>query len=113
MLLQHLRQSPYYIMHRNAKFKKNYAVIVGIHSIKGLVRKEESLTKKGFILFSIVFAFSFAITLGTLREVFEFAGDYLFKSNMVKGGLKDTITDLIVKILSAFITSIIFYRKLK
>lgn len=46
--------------------------------------------------------------------MFEFVGDYLFKTSMVKGGLEDTSTDLLVKIIAAFITSIIYYfRNLK
>ncbi len=46
--------------------------------------------------------------------MFEFTGDYLFESSMVKGGLEDTSTDLIIKIVVSFITSMIcYYRGLK
>ncbi|WP_192875367.1 hypothetical protein [Clostridium taeniosporum] len=57
----------------------------------------------------MIFAFNFSITLGTLWEMVEFLGDYLFKLNMVNGGLEDTASDLLIKILFAFITSIICY----
>jgi len=85
------------------------AVIIALHSIEGITRKEQDTSKRRFTIFIIIFAFSFSITLGTLWEMFEFTADYLFKSNMVKGGLDDTATDLLIKISAAFITSIIFY----
>ena len=92
----------------------SYAVIIALYLIKGLIRKEQKTAEQRFVLFTIVFAFSFSIALGTLWEMFEFVGDYLFKSNMVKGGLEDTTTDLLVKILAAFITAIICcFRSLK
>ena len=43
-----------------------------------------------------VFALCFAVTIGTLWEVFEFAMDQLFGLNMQKSGLMDTMGDLIV-----------------
>ena len=78
----------------------------------GLLKGGKKLLR--FTLFAIIFAFSFSIALGTLWELFEFVGDYLFKTNMVKGGLEDTSTDLLVKVVAAFITSIIcYFRSLK
>lgn len=87
----------------------SYAVIIALCSIKGIIRKKPKTTQKRFTLFSIVFAFSITNTLGVMWGIFEFAGDYFFKTNMVKGGLEDTITDLLVKVLAAFITSLICY----
>lgn len=46
-------------------------------------------------------AFSFAVTIGTLWEIFEFAMDQLFGLNMQKSGLWDTMGDLIVDVLGA------------
>ncbi len=86
-----------------------YAVIIALYLIKGILRKEQGTSEQRFRLFTVLFAFSFSIALGTLWEVFEFTGDYLFKSSMVKGGLEDTSTDLIIKIVAAFITSMICY----
>lgn len=42
------------------------------------------------------FAFCFAMTVGTMWEIFEFAMDQLFGLNMQKSGLLDTMGDLIV-----------------
>lgn len=49
------------------------------------------------------FAFCFALTVGVLWEVFEFAMDQLFGLNMQKSGLMDTMGDLIVDIAGALI----------
>lgn len=89
----------------------SYAVIFALHSIKGTIQKEQQTTEQRFALFSVIFAFSLSIALGTLWEMVEFAGDYLFNTNMVKGGLEDTSSDLIVKIFAAFITSVICYNR--
>lgn len=92
----------------------SYAVLIALHLIQGIFIKQREITKQRFTIFTLIFAFSFSITLGTLWEMFEFVGDYLFKTNMVTGGLEDTSTDLLIKIFSAFITSIIcYYRKPK
>jgi len=91
----------------------SYAVIIALHLVNGTIKKKSDTSKQRFTLFTIVFAFSFSIALGTLWEMFEFTGDYLFKANMVKGGLEDTSTDLLVKIIAALITSVIcYYRSL-
>jgi len=91
-----------------------YAVLIALHLIQGIIIKEKEVTKERFTIFTVIFAFSFSIALGTLWEMFEFVGDYLFKTTMVKGGLEDIASDLLIKILSAFITSIIcYYRKLR
>lgn len=49
------------------------------------------------------FAFCFALTIGTLWEIFEFAMDQTFGFNMQKSGLMDTMTDLIVDAIGALI----------
>jgi putative membrane protein len=91
----------------------SYAIVIALHLIQGVIVKEKEVTKERFTIFTLIFAFSFSITLGTLWEMFEFLGDYLFKTDMVNGGLEDTASDLIIKIIAAFITSIIcYYHKL-
>ena len=47
------------------------------------------------------FAFAFALSIGTLWEIFEFAMDQTFGTNMQKSGLMDTMTDLIVDTIGA------------
>lgn len=62
----------------------------------------------GFIAF---FAFLFAIAIGTFWEIFEFAVDELLDMNMQKpmfgdpSGLTDTMWDMIVNAVGAFIIS--------
>jgi len=51
--------------------------------------------------FVAVFAFMFAIGMGALWEIFEFAMDQLFGMNMQKSGLVDTMWDLIVDCVGA------------
>ena len=46
-------------------------------------------------------AFSFAVTIGAVWEIFEFAMDQMFGLNMQKSGLIDTMWDLIVDVIGA------------
>ncbi|MFP3873972.1 MAG: hypothetical protein ACLFQT_06085 [Thiohalophilus sp.] len=62
--------------------------------------------------FMALFAFLFAVTAGTLWEIFEFSMDYFVGSNMQKpmlgddSGLTDTMWDLIVDTLGALLISV-------
>ena len=49
------------------------------------------------------FGFSFAVMIGAVWEIFEFGMDQIFGLNMQKSGLVDTMTDLIVDCIGAFI----------
>ena len=60
-----------------------------------------------------VFAFCFAMTLGALWEIFEFAMDQIFLLNMQKSGLVDTMWDLIANTAGALLTSLSGYLYLK
>jgi hypothetical protein len=92
----------------------SYVVIIAIYLNKSSNRKKQEVTEHQFIILNTIFAFGFSIALGTLGEIFEFIGDYLLKTNMIKGGLNDTATDLIIKILAALITSLfITYKSCK
>jgi len=64
-------------------------------------------------LFVCVFAFSFAMMLAGIWEIYEFAMDQLFGFNMQKSGLVDTMWDLIVTAAGAFVISLIGYFYLK
>lgn len=61
--------------------------------------------------FISLFAFLFAVTIGTIWEIFEFSMDQLFGLNMQKpmlgdlSGLTDTMWDMIVNATGAFIIS--------
>lgn len=53
--------------------------------------------------FMCLFAFMFAMGIGALWEIFEYAMDQIFGMNMQKSGLHDTMWDLIVDALGAFV----------
>ncbi|AXX97616.1 hypothetical protein [Profundibacter amoris] len=48
-------------------------------------------------------AFAIAVSIGVMWEIFEFAMDQIFGLNMQKSGLIDTMWDLIVDVIGAFI----------
>ncbi|MFW6449905.1 MAG: hypothetical protein ACOCZ6_02525 [Nanoarchaeota archaeon] len=56
-----------------------------------------------------LFSFSFALAMGSIWEIFEFAVDSFFGTNMQKSGLTDTMFDLIVDSVGAIITSVAGY----
>lgn len=55
-------------------------------------------------------SFGFAVTVGTLWEIFEFCMDWAFGFNMQKSGLVDTMTDLMVDTLGALLAALLGYR---
>ena len=57
--------------------------------------------------FIAFFAFLFAMGMGAIWEIFEFAMDQLFGMNMQKSGLVDTMWDFIVDGIGALIISIL------
>ena len=61
------------------------------------------------ISFICIFMFCFSITTNVFWEVFEFAMDILFKTDMQNASLKDTMIDTIDAIAASFITSIFSY----
>lgn len=72
--------------------------------------------RPGFVAF---FAFCFAVAMGALWEIFEFAMDQLLGTNMQKptrgdpAGLVDTMWDLIVDALGALVLSVVGYGYMK
>jgi len=60
-----------------------------------------------------IFSFSFGLAIGTMWEIFEFAIDNIFKANMQKSGLVDTMWDLIIDGAGAFIASLMGYFYIK
>lgn len=55
--------------------------------------------------FVALFAFMFAVGMGAIWEIFEFAMDQIFALNMQKSGLVDTMWDLIIDTGGALIIS--------
>ena len=76
-------------------------------------------------IFVVFFAFCFAVTMGVVWEIYEFTADGLLHTNMQKFGteagepflgryaLMDTMKDLIVDAIGAFVISVIGYISLK
>lgn len=70
-------------------------------------------------VFIAFFAFFFAVTIGTVWEIFEFATDQVFGLNMQKemfddpSGLTDTMWDMIVNAFGALVISFTGWRYIK
>lgn len=60
-----------------------------------------------------LFAFSFAVSIGAIWEIFEFTMDQIFGSNMQKSGLIDTMYDLVVDCLGGAIGAMTGFLFLK
>lgn len=58
-------------------------------------------------------AFCFAMTIGTVWEIFEFGMDQTFGFNMQKSGLQDTMGDLIINAVGALVGAATGYGYLK
>lgn len=99
-------------------------VLVGIFALSLLVEKETF--NKLSPLLVVVFAFSFASTLGVLWEIFEYFADGLVKSNMQRyktvdtgalligrEALKDTMKDFILNTSGSLIVSWLLYFDIK
>lgn len=57
-----------------------------------------------------LFSFVFALSIGTLWEIFEFLMDWGFGFNMQKSGLVDTMTDLMVDAGGGALAAVIGYH---
>lgn len=62
---------------------------------------------------AVLFAFSFSVALGAMWEIFEYGMDTFFGLNMLKEGLVDTMQDLMVNCVGAFIVSTLGYWYLR
>lgn len=60
-----------------------------------------------------LFSFTFAMSIGAVWEIFEFAMDNLFGMNMQKSGLVDTMWDLIVDAAGALVVAVLGYFYVK
>ncbi len=72
---------------------------------------EKKITAKPITI--MLFSFCFAVAIGVLWEIVEFSIDNTMGLNMQKSGLQDTMWDLIVDSISAFVVSLagFFYIK--
>lgn len=94
-------------------------------SVLSLLNKEEKIHMRLSPAFVAVFAFCFALALGTIWEIYEFTIDSIMGLNMQKyateegvdligrAALMDTMKDIIVDALGALVISVIGYISLK
>jgi len=80
--------------------------MIGLTILFILYEKEKISTKPFWIS---LFVFAFAVSMGTVWEIFEFFMDQVFGTNMQKSGLIDTMADLIVDSIGALIIAIAGY----
>lgn len=94
-------------------------------SLVSMLNREVSDYVRLSPFFVALFAFSFALAFGSIWEIYEFSMDTIFKTNMQKymtyeglvligsEALKDTMKDIIVDALSAFLVSVLAYFQIK
>lgn len=94
-------------------------------SVVSLLNKQDNVHVKLSPFFVALFSFCFAVTMGVLWEIYEFSFDGLLGLNMQKFALengtnlvgrmalRDTMKDLIVDSIGAFIVSLIGYISIK
>lgn len=90
-----------------------------------ILNKADSVPMNLSPMFVALFTFCFAVSLGVIWEIYEFSVDAILNTNMQKyalengvqligrAALTDTMKDLIVDIIGAFIMSVIGYSSLK
>jgi len=88
-------------------------IVIGIigFALIYVLNKEKAL--KLTPAFNALFAFTFAITMGVIWEIFEFTMDSFFLLNMQESGLVDTMWDLIVDAFGALLIALVGYFYLK
>lgn len=125
--LGEVRSFYYYIPHWDTVLHTFSGAMIGAlgFSLVNLLNDSHKVQINLSPLFVAVFAFSFALALGALWEVYEFSFDGLLGLNMQKfayqdgsprvgrNALQDTMKDLIVDALGALGTSIMGYISLK
>ena len=94
-------------------------------SVVSLLNKSETIAFSLSPIFVALFAFCFALSLGVLWEFYEFIMDYFLNTNMQKyalengemligqNALMDTMKDLIVDAIGAFVMAVTGYISLK
>ncbi|MCL2159906.1 MAG: hypothetical protein FWH48_10900 [Oscillospiraceae bacterium] len=94
-------------------------------SLVSLLNKSESVTFSLSPIFVAVFSFCFALSLGAIWEIYEFAIDFMLNTNTQKyalesgellcgqAALADTMKDMIVDAIGAFAVSAVGYVSLR
>ena len=76
--------------------------LIGVALLLSIMEKKGARSSP--YIFSL-FIFCFAVTIGTIWEIFEFSMDSTFGLNMQKSGLRDTMSDLIIDTIGSGIAS--------
>lgn len=84
--------------------------LIGLTVLYVLYQDEKINTKPTIIA---IFAFCFAMAFAAIWEIFEFSADYFFNFNLQKNSLIDTMGDLIVNAIGAFLVSFAGYFFIK
>lgn len=84
--------------------------IVGLTILFALYKREQLDASPTLIA---IFTFCFGLAMGTLWEFFEFGMDHFFQFSLQKGGLYDTIYDLMFDSVGALIAAVIGYNYLQ
>lgn len=85
------------------------AVLFAIYVFNSSLKKRDQQLQKRFAIFIGIISFCFSVTCSSIWEIFEFVSDMILPEKMVKGGLEDTMTDLIMGAMAALITAIAYY----
>ena len=93
------------VLHSTSGFLLGMAGFVLVY----VLNEEKKLVQKMKPGFIALFGFAFALSLGTLWEIFEFSIDFIWGTHMQKSGLLDTMGDLMVDTLGAAVISILGY----
>lgn len=128
IFLGEVRNFYYRIPHWDTILHTFSGIMIGAlgFSFVSIFNKSENLHLKLTPFFVAFFSFMFAVTLGVVWEIYEFVFDGLLDLNMQKfydvtnsvmlcgrNALEDTMNDLIVDMIGAFIVSVIGYISLK
>ncbi len=125
--LGEVRSFYYHIPHWDTILHTFSGAMIGAlgFSVVKLLNDSEKVQINLSPLFVAIFAFSFALAIGALWEIYEFSFDNLWGLNMQKfafedgslrmgkDALSDTMKDLIVDALGALATSVVGYISLK
>ena len=97
------------LLHTSAGFLMGLVGFILVYVLNREQRTELTMSP----VFIGLFSFTFAMTLGVLWEIFEYAMDVWFQADMQWGGLEDTMWDLILDAASAAFISVLGYGWLR
>lgn len=82
------------------------AVLFALYILKSNLRSVDQISKTKFTVFLAILSICFSIAASALWELFEYLGDIILPVKMVKGGLEDSMTDLLIGAFCAILTAL-------